>query len=145
MFGRRATSRPGAWQLRSELVNLENYRACTPLSLGFDSLTVRTPYHVMRLPSTALTSASNFPLRENGMLQKSVRSKLYLPRSEQMIESNLVSTPILIRYFCQYFSLLFTENRSIHAPIRAPIFVRPRSINRYEEKNNRVNNLISVE
>lgn len=77
MFGRRATSRPGAWQLRSELVNLENYRACTPLSLGFDSLTVRTPYHVVRLPSTALTSASNFPLRENGMLQKSVRSKPY--------------------------------------------------------------------
>lgn len=144
MFGRRATSRPGAWQLRSELVNLENYRAYTPLSLGFDSLTVRTPYHVVRLPSTALTSASNFPLRENGMLQKSVRSKLYLPRSEQTIESNLVSTPILIRYFCEYFSLDSLIHRE-SIDTRAPIFVRPRSINRYEEKNNRVNNLISVE
>lgn len=125
MFGRRATSRPGAWQLRSEeLVNLENYRAYTPLSLGFDSLTVRTPYHVVRLPSTALTSASNFPLRENGMLQKSVRSKLYLPRSEQTIESNLVSTPILIRYFCEYFSLdslIHRESIDTRADTRAYI------------------------
>lgn len=143
MFGRRATSRPGAWQLRSELVNLENYRAYTPLSLGFDSLTVRTPYHVVRLPSTALTSASNFPLRENGMLQKSVRSKLYLPRSKRSSR-----TLFQHRYFCEYFSLdslIHRESIDTRTDTRAPIFVRPRSINRYEEKNNRVNNLISVE
>lgn len=121
MFGRRATSRPGAWQLRSELVNLENYRAYTPLSLGFDSLTVRTPYHVVRLPSTALTSASNFPLRENGMLQKSVRSKPYASvGANDRVEPcfNTDSYSILLRIL---FALIHRESIDTRADTRAYI------------------------